>query len=442
MKKFTLLLVLLALSASIQVFANAEIVIYKDATGATIGGDFVLSNKNLKSFVEAGDKIIVTVSGYSQDGENYPYWQIGWGTWNGMEGITIQDGDIAVPLTADDVTSLQSGDIQFRTNGSTSYTIKQVVVQKNNRYSDLVSITIDEDTKEDWIKTKTYSGNMANVSVGDLLVVQSTTDSNASGSWALQDLTNWSNLASGEFDGRDFAYIVETTPLTNFKSYGMAICGSAAMSTISVAKKIYSLSESVNPDFSSIIQNSPINVSMTRSFVAGWNSICLPFATTASALGCTAYEFASATTNSVTFSEVTDLAAGTPYLVKFDAATSNPTFTNVTISATSPGSVVKNGVTFQGTYAHIDGENKFGVLTDGSIMKGASGSYFDGYRAYFTGGLSAEARVLLLDEETTGINNVTVKAENNDVYTLAGAKVIGQPQRGIYIKNGKKFIVK
>lgn len=186
---------------------------------------------------------------------------------------------------------------------------------------------------------------------------------------------------------------------------------------------------------------SNVDVVMNREMKAGWNSICLPFATTASALGCTAYEFASATTNSVTFSEVTDLAAGTPYLVKFDAATSNPTFTNVTISATSPGSVVKNGVTFQGTYAHIDGENKFGVLTDGSIMKGASGAYFDGYRAYFTG-LSAEARVLLLDEETTGINNVTVKAENNDVYTLAGAKVIGQPQRGIYIKNGKKFIVK
>lgn len=186
---------------------------------------------------------------------------------------------------------------------------------------------------------------------------------------------------------------------------------------------------------------SNVDVVMNREMKVGWNSICLPFATTASALGCTAYDFKNATTSSVTFSEVTDLAAGTPYLAYFTTAKSNFTFENVSITATTAGSVVKDGITFAGTYEHIDGENKFGVLTDGSIKMGGSGAYFDGYRAYFTG-LSAEARVLLLDDETTGINNVTVKAENNDIYTLSGAKVIGQPQKGIYIKNGKKFIVK
>lgn len=450
MKNITLLLLVLALSASSQVFANAEIVIYKDATGTTVGNDFVISNKNLKSFVEAGDKIIVTVSGYSQDGENYPYWQIGWGAWHGMDGVTIQNGNIEVPLTETDITNLQSGDIQFRTNGSTSYTITQVVVQKNDSYSDLVSVKIDENPGEDWVKTKTYSGNMANISKGDLLVVQSTTDSNPSGSWHLQDLTNWSDLASGDFYGRDFAYIVETSALDNFKSYGMAICGSDAMkvSTISVAKKIYTLSESVVPNFKNIVQNSPVNVSMTRSFVAGWNSLCLPFATTAEALGCKAYQFTSATSSSVTFSEVTKLDAGTPYLVKFDAAVSNLFFENVDITATTAESVAQNGVTFQGTYVQINGKDLFGVLANGSIKQGTSDAYFDGYRAYFTGltvpaGEGAGARVLLLDDDVTGISNVSVKTDNNnDMYTLSGMKVNGRPQKGIYIQNGKKYIVK
>lgn len=194
---------------------------------------------------------------------------------------------------------------------------------------------------------------------------------------------------------------------------------------------------------------SGVNVVMNREMKKGWNSLCLPFATTAEALGCKAYAFKSATSSSVTFSEVSALDAGIPYLVYFDAAVSNLTFENVDITATTAGSVDPDDddidVTFSGTYAHIDGVDKFGVLTDGYIKKGTSGAYFDGYRAYFTGlTVPAEgARVLLLDDDVTGISNVSVKTDNNnDMYTLSGMKVNGRPQKGIYIQNGKKYIVK
>ena len=161
------------------------------------------------------------------------------------------------------------------------------------------------------------------------------------------------------------------------------------------------------------------------------------------------YEFDRATTGSVTFKKLaaeTETTAGKPYLVNFTTAKSNLTFENVSITATTAGTVTKNSVNFIGSYAPVSftTSGNFGVLSDGSIKEGNAGnSSINGYRAYFTG-LTAptSARVLIIDEETTGINNVTVKAENNDVYTLAGAKVIGQPQKGIYIKNGKKYIVK
>ena len=197
---------------------------------------------------------------------------------------------------------------------------------------------------------------------------------------------------------------------------------------------------------------SGVNVVMNREMKKGWNSLCLPFATTAEALGkCKAYEFKSATQSSVTFSEVTELTAGTPYLVKFDAAVSNLTFENVDITETPAGNVKKGEpgeeVTFQGTYARIDdGKDKYGVMTDGYIKKGIQGAYFDGYRAYFTGLTvppEGKSRVLLLDDDVTGISNVSVKTDNNnDMYTLSGMKVNGRPQKGIYIQNGKKYIVK
>ena len=195
---------------------------------------------------------------------------------------------------------------------------------------------------------------------------------------------------------------------------------------------------------------SGVNVVMNREMKKGWNSLCLPFATTAEALGCKAYAFKSATSNSVTFSEVTELAAGIPYLVKFDAAVSNLTFENVNITATEAGSDKQSvgqdkEVIFKGTYEYINGVNKYGVMTDGYIKKGITGAHFYGYRAYFEGLSEGEgaARVLLLDDDVTGISNVSVKTDNNnDMYTLSGMKVNGRPQKGIYIQNGKKYIVK
>ena len=207
----------------------------------------------------------------------------------------------------------------------------------------------------------------------------------------------------------------------------------------------FALNETATPTISEV---NNCYVDFTRSFAAGWNSLCLPFATTAEALGGKAYAFKRATSSSVTFSEVSALAAGTPYLVKFDEAVSNLTFENVDITATTAGSDEQDGVTFQGTYVQINGKDLFGVLTDGSIKQGTKDAYFNGYRAYFTGlTVPAEegpgARVLLLDDDVTGISNVSVKTDNNnDMYTLSGMKVNGRPQKGIYIQNGKKYIVK
>ena len=49
---------------------------------------------------------------------------------------------------------------------------------------------------------------------------------------------------------------------------------------------------------------------------------------------------------------------------------------------------------------------------------------------------------LVLMDETTAIRNIETVENNNEVYTITGVKVKGELQRGIYIINGKKTVVK
>ena len=68
------------------------------------------------------------------------------------------------------------------------------------------------------------------------------------------------------------------------------------------------------------------------------------------------------------------------------------------------------------------------------------------YKGYIDFGTSGSApKFLWFDEETTAIdalNNESETPNDGAVYDLSGRKVNGQLHRGIYVQNGKKFIVK
>jgi hypothetical protein len=46
------------------------------------------------------------------------------------------------------------------------------------------------------------------------------------------------------------------------------------------------------------------------------------------------------------------------------------------------------------------------------------------------------------EEITSGIKNVANAAADNAVYTLSGVRVTSAAKPGLYIRNGKKFVVK
>ena len=129
----------------------------------------------------------------------------------------------------------------------------------------------------------------------------------------------------------------------------------------------------------------------------------------------------------------------------------------VEIESSTPGVENHGDVTFTGNYtAGMSMVGLYGVGEQNGaqyIMKGGAGSTLGSTGAYFTvSGTTAGVNTLSLDiegEGTTGIESIVAEeGETFDVYTLTGVKVrtaatgLDGLQRGIYIVNGKKVLVK
>ena len=207
-----------------------------------------------------------------------------------------------------------------------------------------------------------------------------------------------------------------------------------------------------------------------------WNTICLPFdvVLTGSVLdGATARPLTAAsisgTTLNLTFGDaVTTLVAGTPYIIKWEAAATNivnPQFLGVTFDATdrSYDNAAQDGgrVRFAGTYTSTTFTADKNILLmggDNTLRYPGEGAGIGAFRAYFKiGGDDAQSAARLTafridfgEEETTGIVDVAGHAGSPSAarqgaswYALDGRRLNGKPtQRGIYVNNGKKVVVK
>ena len=212
-----------------------------------------------------------------------------------------------------------------------------------------------------------------------------------------------------------------------------------------------------------------------------WNTLCLPFNLTISGsvldgdnvevrtLSSTSFN---STTGTLTLNftakgAVTELQAGTPYIIKWsknnpsDPALTNlvdPVFTCVTISNTT-ANVSTDYVDFMGTYEPINftEDNKsillVGVVKDdqgqdvSTLYWPKNGAHIYAFRGYFqlknglTVGDIQNARMFLGDDDATGIETMyDVRSKMSDVwYTIDGRKLQGTPTKpGLYIYNGRK----
>jgi hypothetical protein len=191
----------------------------------------------------------------------------------------------------------------------------------------------------------------------------------------------------------------------------------------------------------------------------GWNTFCSPFSissTDLTAMGITAKTLSSSTFDNATgkltlnFANATSIEAGKPYLVKVNATVQNPTFEGVnTVSTTT---------TTETTYAdfipvmnptNLTGGDKTVLFVSGgnSLTYPSANGNINGFRAYFKlKAEAAQARSFTMSfDDATGITTIVSDEPtmSNATYTLDGRRTNGQPtQKGVYIVNGKKTIIK
>ena len=233
-----------------------------------------------------------------------------------------------------------------------------------------------------------------------------------------------------------------------------------------------------------------VNVSLTNRKLykdGDWNTICLPFNLTDGNLtddisfsgtpleGATVMELD--VTNSygghktglsadgelyLNFAPVTNIDAGTPYIIKWSEDVDNPMitspfFTDVTISS-SLNDIVFEGGKFRGTYNSLTFEEE----NPNILFLGAGNKLYypkpdteankyptiGAQRAYFELAPKNEARSFVLnfdDGKTTGILSTKQndKGHNNYWYDLSGRKYSNKPtKKGVYVMNGKKVVIK
>lgn len=217
------------------------------------------------------------------------------------------------------------------------------------------------------------------------------------------------------------------------------------------------------------------NVTLNRSMVVNeWNTICLPFNVTAeqakTAFGegvMIAQLNKNSSGNKLSFSSVDAIEASTPYLIKptIAAPADGYKFEGVTIKDDGKGNVAPNVVTtnsylaFVGIYNMVDvTKNVTEVLNNNNyyatflganntIFKAKKDGTMKGFRAYFAipNNVAASALCVMVNGTTTSIKSINgaVVESNAPVYNLQGQRVDGNNLTpGIYVKAGKKFVVR
>lgn len=232
--------------------------------------------------------------------------------------------------------------------------------------------------------------------------------------------------------------------------------------TVYVSLPTISLSES---EENKIETKSDISISLNRKLVKGvWNTICLPFDVSAaqakSAFGADvriAALNAESKGNTLVFDDKTaeGIKAAVPYLIMPSEVKADDKyeFYNVSIKPenTAQASAVStlDGFAFKGIYNKVDITQDINAFlgANNTLFKAKANSITKGFRAYFAipNSTVTSALRVVVDGNATSIKNINCGMVESDdaVYNLQGQRVDARSlMPGLYIKAGKKFVVR
>ena len=207
---------------------------------------------------------------------------------------------------------------------------------------------------------------------------------------------------------------------------------------------------------------------LNRTLTANqWNTFASPFAIAAGDMtkyfgaGAKVRQLSTTTVAenvlTLNFTDATEIVAGQPYLVKpaatVDFSADGKEFASVDLTAASATPTATTYVNFVPTLGKtlVTGDVKdilFLGANNELLNPSSEGQYIKGFRAYFqlTSGVEVKSFQLNFDDETTGIQTIENSQrtiDNEGTYDLSGRRIEGRPaQKGIYIVNGKKVVVR
>lgn len=258
-----------------------------------------------------------------------------------------------------------------------------------------------------------------------------------------------------EDKGTGFIAELETTGTKAFTITSGNIARISEIIVQYIAKNI-SLDETI--DNSQTIEENigkVVDVALSRKLVAEkWNTFCVPFNINKAKdllpeLG-DIEAFDRQEGNVMHFKSTTDIVAGHPYLIKPTKNIENPTFKGVVFTTSEPIEVGDETYRFVGVYSpktfSDDEANTALFLTaDNQLFTPIANTTMKGMRAYFiVPPGEANAAKITLDSDETTIKGISVQKEetNGATFNLNGIRVNNVTQKGVYIRNGRKFVVK
>jgi len=197
--------------------------------------------------------------------------------------------------------------------------------------------------------------------------------------------------------------------------------------------------------------------SLNRNFKGEqWNTVCLPFTLQTSYLNASTVvkemaEYDGEAT--ITLGDVTTMETGKPYLIYSstdgqlikDVTISNPVAVPSETSTTTSNSLTMRGTYQEATVKSDGGYTRYGFTNGKFVMLGTGAATVPPFRAYLEYlGKSSTRSINIAGDGTTGINTTISDDESNGpLYDLKGVMVNeGQQAKGIYVRNGKKQILK
>lgn len=209
-----------------------------------------------------------------------------------------------------------------------------------------------------------------------------------------------------------------------------------------------------------------VGVTVNRTIAADtWSTLCLPFAMTSEqvtqAFGAdvligdfTGYDLDDNDNIKVNFDQVHAIEANRPYIIRVSNSITSFSVTGTAVAINPIAKPMKNvgtGTTTKkikaiiGTYTPITLEEGLLYLKDNQFKYSTGSSKLKPFRAYFNfcDFDVPESRMTINFNDATGVNDVRCKMSDvrGVVFNLQGQRV-ARPAKGVYIREGKKYIIK